>query len=97
VTLVNCLTACCPESGKIPLTFPNDREAISAALRTLRPYHLEDLKLVRIKNTLELTHLIISTGCIDYLKGETASIIGEDDMELEFDSAGDLISRLNNP
>jgi len=97
VTLVNCLTACCPESGKIPLTFPNDREAISAALRTLRPYHLEDLKLVHIKNTLELTHLIISKGCIDYLKGETAPIIGEDDMELEFDSAGDLISRLNNP
>ena len=96
VTLVNCLTACCPEAGKIPLTFPTDREAIIAALRTLRPYSLEEIRIVHIKNTLELTSLMVSRGCLDSLEGKPDQIIGEDAMELEFDSSGDLISRLGN-
>jgi len=96
VTLVNCLTACCPESGKIPLSFPTDREAIIAALKTLRPYNLEDIRIIHIKNTLELTTLMVSRGCLDSLEGKSDQIIGEDDMELEFDSSGDLISRVGN-
>jgi len=90
-TLVNCLTACCPESGKIPLTFPTDQEAIAAALRTLRPYDLEDIRIVHIKNTLELTILMVSKGCLDHLEAKNDPMVGEDDMELEFDSAGNLI------
>jgi len=90
-TLVNCLTACCPESGKIPLTFPTDQEAIAAALRTLRPYDLEDIRIVHIKNTLELTTLMVSKGCLDHLETKNDPMIGDDDMGLEFDSAGNLI------
>lgn len=93
VTMVNCLTACCPESGKVPLSFQTDKEAVAAALSTLRPYTLEDIRIVHIKNTLELTTLMVSVGCLDSLKGKAAQLIGEDDMELEFDGSGNLISR----
>lgn len=95
VTLVNCLTACCPESGKIPLTFQTDREAIAAALCTLRPYDLEDIRIVHIKNTLELTHLMVSRGCLDHLETKNDPLVGEEDMALEFDNAGDLISLMD--
>jgi hypothetical protein len=91
VTLVNCLTACCPESGKIPLTFSTDQEAIAAALGTLRPYDLEDIRIVHIKNTLELTTLMVSKGCLDHLETKNDPMVGEEDMELEFDSTGNLI------
>ena len=93
-TLVNCLTACCPESGKIPFAFKTDREALSAALSTLRPCNLEDIRIVHIKNTLELTTLMVSIGCLDFLKDKTDQIISEDDEQLEFDSMGNLISRV---
>ncbi len=95
-TLVNCLTACCPEAAKIPLTFPTDREAIIAALKTLRPCNLEEVRIAHIKNTLELTTLMVSRGCLDALEGKPDQIIGDDDMELEFDSSGNLISQVGN-
>ncbi|MBL7213005.1 MAG: DUF2088 domain-containing protein [Desulfobacteraceae bacterium] len=95
VTLVNCLTACCPESGKIPLTFPTDQEAIAAALRTLRPYDLEDIRIVHIKNTLELKTIMVSEGCLDLLETKNNPMVGKDDMVLEFDGAGNLISLID--
>jgi hypothetical protein len=67
-SLVNAVTACCPESVKIPLTFETDREAIATALKTLRPFDRKDLRMVHIKNTLELTRLMVSVGCLESFK-----------------------------
>ena len=77
VTAINCLTACCPEAGKLPLTYPSDREAIAAALVTLRPYGLDDLRIVYIKNTLELASLMVSKGCLRDLQGKSNLTIEE--------------------
>jgi hypothetical protein len=97
VTAINCLTACCPEAGKLPLTYPNDREAIAAALVTLRPYGLDDLRLVHIKNTLELTSLLVSKGCLSHLPEDANLLIEEKDLPLEFDRFGNLISPFGGP
>lgn len=94
VTAINCLTACCPESGRIPLAYPNDRDAIAAAMMTLRPCSIEDMRIVHIKNTLELKTLLVSQGCVAELKGKPGIEIGEEDVELEFDQEGNLISSL---
>ena len=93
-TMVNCLTACGPEAGMVPFTFPNDREAIALALKTLRPCSAEDIRLVHIKNTMELTSMMVSVGCLAALDKDRVGSIGEENLELEFDSSGDLISRL---
>ncbi len=92
VTAINCLTSCCPESGKIPLTYSNDREAMEAALVTLRPYSLEDVRVVHIKNTLELSPLAVSTGCLPDLSGNEAVEIDKETRSFAFDEDGNLLS-----
>jgi len=92
VTIVNCITCCCPESGRVPLTFANDKQAINAALKTVRPYQLDNIRLVYIKNTMELDKLLVSTGCLDYLRKNIRLKISEEEFELKFDSMGNLIS-----
>jgi hypothetical protein len=92
VTAINCLTACCPEAGKLPLTYPSDQEAIAAALVTLRPYGLDDLRIVYIKNTLELASLMVSKGCLRDLQGKSNLTIEEEDLQLKFDRSGNLLS-----
>ena len=91
-TAINCLTACCPEAGKVPLTYPSDREAIAAALVTLRPYGLDDLRMVHIKNTLELESLMMSEGCLSELQGKSHVTIEEKSLRLKFDGSGNLVS-----
>ncbi|EFK10252.1 conserved hypothetical protein [delta proteobacterium NaphS2] len=96
VSLVNAITACCPESMKIPLTFETDGEAIATALKTLRPFDHKDIRIVHIKNTLELTKLMVSVGCLDSFKKEIDLEIGSEDTALAFDDSGNLISHLYN-
>jgi len=96
VTAINCITCCCPESGRIPLTFPNDREALAAAMKTVRPCSLEDIRMVYIKNTMELEYLLVSAGCLPILKQRVNLEISEDDYLLEFDTEGNLLSPFIN-
>jgi hypothetical protein len=93
VTAINCLTACCPESGRVPLAYPNDRDALTAAMMTLRPCSAEDVRIVHIKNTLELKTLLVSQGCVAELEGKPGIEIAED-AELAFDREGNLMSSL---
>ncbi|MDZ7696362.1 MAG: lactate racemase domain-containing protein [Deltaproteobacteria bacterium] len=91
-TAINCLTACAPEAAKIPLAYDTDREAIEVALKTIRPCKTEDIRLVHIKNTMELSHMMVSEGCLPTLKQIKGQHVGEEVLELLFDSMGNLIS-----
>jgi hypothetical protein len=96
VTAINCLTACCPEAGRIPLAYPSDRDAIAAAMMTLRPCSIEDMRIVHIKNTLELKRLLVSQGCVADLEGRPDVDIEDEDLELRFDKEGNLVSLLTD-
>ena len=89
-TAINCLTSCCPETGKIPLTYDSDDQALAAALMTLRPCALEEVRLVWIKNTLELTELMVSQGCLGEFKQGAQVEVGPKGQELKFDAQGNL-------
>ena len=91
-TAVNCLTSCCPEAGKVPLTYDSDYQAIAAALVSLRPYELTDVRIVHIKNTLELVNLKVSQGCLHELKDNSTVDISEAETDLSFDDSGNLFS-----
>ena len=89
-TAINCRTACCPEAGMIPLTYETDQEALAAALMSIRPYTLEDLKLVRIRSTLELSELLVSEGCLGELAGREGVEVEGGWSELALDGRGNL-------
>lgn len=89
-TAINGITACCPEDCRKPLTYPNDRAALQTALKTLRPVDINELKIVQIKNTLELEHLLVSEGCLPDLTGDC--IVEPEGESMVFDRNGDLVS-----
>ena len=92
-TAINCLTACAPEAGKIPLAYATDREATEAALMTLRPSKTADLRIVQIKNTMSLMTLLVSSACLPDLKEKAGVVVDADDLELIFGHDGNLTSR----
>lgn len=94
VTAINALTSSCPEEAKIPMNFKTDREAIAAALMTIRPHTLNDLRIVHIKNTLELTNLLVSEGCLSDLAKSKKVDISSESLSMGFDQTGNLISLL---
>ena len=93
-TAINALTSSCPEEAKIPMNFKTDREVITAALMTIRPYTLKDLRIVHIKNSLELTRLMVSEGCLPELAKTKNADISTEHLSMEFDRNGNLNSLL---
>ena len=89
-TAMNSITACDPEGGRIPLSYAGDREAIAAALMTIRPFKAEDIRIVRIKNTSELGKIMVSRGCLADLEDKAHVTVNSESIRLEFDSSGDL-------
>ena len=94
VTAVNAITACFPEDMRLPLTLATEREAIAVALATIRPFTLNDVRIVHIRNTLALERLIVSEGCLAALQGREDIVLGSEVLRLGFDERGTLLSLL---
>ncbi len=60
--MTNGLTSTVVAPTKIPTTLPNDRQAIQAAIKTSNILDFTQVKMVRIKNTLELSEIEVSEG-----------------------------------
>jgi len=93
-TAINCLTACAPEGAFLPMTFETDREALAVAMMTLRPCTLEDVRIVHMRNTLDPKRLLVSEGCLSFLEDRKDVRISGEDLSLEFDGAGNIVSCL---
>ena len=92
VTQINCITGMCPESSRIPIAFETDREAVSAAFDTSGVLKPEDLRLVWIKNTLELEYLFASEALLAEIKtNPRLEVVGELS-DLPFEHSGNLAS-----
>jgi hypothetical protein len=90
----NALASCAPEDGKLPLTFASDREALGAALATLRPFTRDDLRLVHIRNTLSMERIEVSPGCLGQLETGADLVVAPEPEPLAFDREGALLSSL---
>ncbi|MCB2148952.1 MAG: nickel-dependent lactate racemase [Deltaproteobacteria bacterium] len=89
-TYVNCLTACCPEAARIPMTFDTDAQALKAAFSSIRPCTERDIGVVRIKNTMDLETLLVSEAYREEMEIlDTVEILGRADKPA-IDAAGML-------
>jgi len=59
-TRTNCITALHPEAAMIPITFPNDADAVEAALRTIGMIEPANARVIQISDTLHLTQTRVS-------------------------------------
>ncbi len=87
-TYANALTSTVLIAAKIPMFFNTEKEAIAVAVKTCNRVDPEKARIVRIKNTLELSHVLISET---YLPLDRADLeITGEPFPLEFDALGNL-------
>ena len=67
---VNCLTSAAPESGRLPLAFERDVDAVRAAFDTCGAASVDEFTLVWIRNTLQLQELLISTALLPLARAD---------------------------
>jgi hypothetical protein len=89
-TSINAFTARCPEDCKVPMITRSEEKAISVILNTIRPYTLDDLKIVHIKNTMDLDEMYLSPACLTDLKPEHPVVVEPQLLQMQFSRAGEL-------
>lgn len=67
-TYANGLTSTVVAPTKIATTLANDRLCIKAAIKTCNIFDFTKVKLVRIKNTLEISEIEVSENLLEYVK-----------------------------
>lgn len=86
----NALTSIKLISTKIPIHFDTDREAIQQALATLAADHPEQLRVMRIANTLSIERLLVSECCIGLLPGPPEIEVLGAPQPMRFNNDGNL-------
>lgn len=89
-TYVNAITSLGLQMAKIPIHFQNDREAIETAMASLASQHPERLRIVRIKDTLNLERVLVSECCSDEMTKRPEVRISGEARTMQFDEAGNL-------
>jgi hypothetical protein len=67
-TYLNALTAAQPASARLPVVCANDREAVRHALVAAGVERLADARVARIKNTLHIESMVVSSAALATLR-----------------------------
>jgi hypothetical protein len=89
-TYPNSLTSTVPLSAKIPMVLKNDRQAIQAAIKTCNILDKRDVRLVRIKNTLNLSEIEVSANLLSEVTGNKFLKAISNPYQLTFNAQGNL-------
>ncbi len=79
-----------PQRGQIPMAFPTDRDAIAAALLTCGRADVENARVVRMRNTLDLEHLLVSESLRDLVEADDRLSVTGDPAPMAFGEDGAL-------
>jgi hypothetical protein len=89
-TYPNTLTATLTGGVKIPMTLPNDRQAIQSCIKTSNLMDWSQVRMVRIHNTLCLSEIEVSENMLAGLARDKRFEILSDPYEFDFDAEGNL-------
>ena len=90
-TYVNALTALAPLMVRIPLTAANDRDCLDASISLARRMSGPDVRLGRIKNTLELENFSVTPPVAEEMRRAEVAMPAGAPVPLRFDSHGNLV------
>jgi hypothetical protein len=89
-TYANVITSTAPQAARIPLIMDSDSLAIQAAVKTCNVLNLNEIRMVRIPNTLNIQEIYISECMLKEAELlPDISIIGEP-LDFAFDGKGNL-------
>jgi Lactate racemase N-terminal domain len=91
-THINCINGMTPENGRVPIFFEKDRDALNTAHYNCGVFDPQDLRILWVKNTLELEYLYASQALLKEARSNTQLEILSDPFEFPFDQNGNLIS-----
>jgi hypothetical protein len=91
-TWMNVISSLSPVNARVPMHFPTDREALSAAMQTLGHDEPDAAKVLWIKNTLSCQSLLASEAYLEAARARADLAVESEPHPLAFDSAGDLAS-----
>lgn len=86
----NCLTSNILASGALPVSMPNDRSAIMAAVKTCGARDPDRITMLRVPNTLHLEYIFASEAMLDTLAARPGIEILGEPRAMEFDRDGNL-------
>jgi len=89
-TYCNIITNKQVEHARISPYFDTDKQTIQACIKTLLDSDMENLKIVRIKNTLTLGKIMISPALLEEAKSNPNIEVVSDFKPLPFDEEGNL-------
>jgi hypothetical protein len=87
---INAITGAEPEHARIPLALENDREAIDVAIKSVGLIPVADLKIMRIKNTMNLEYIDVSESYSNAFTKRTDIEIVSGPFPIAFDEKGNL-------
>jgi len=89
-TYPNSLTARTTIPSKLPIIMDNDKDAIKAGIKTAPNVDYENMKIVRIKNTLEMSFLKISEALLIEASQNPMIKVCSEPRDWQFDDEGNL-------
>jgi len=94
-THINSITGMTPENGRVPVFFEQDREALETAHYNSGVFNPKDLRIVWIKNTLDLEYVYASQPFLKEARSNPKLEILGKPFDLPFDENGNLVSKWN--
>jgi hypothetical protein len=67
-TYANIITSCNLDGAAVPIVMNTDRDAIALAVKTVVRVKPQDCRIVRIRNTLQLSHIQVSEPMLDEVR-----------------------------
>jgi hypothetical protein len=92
-THINSITGMTPENGRVPIFFETDCEALSAAHLNSGVFDPQDLRILWIKNTLELEYLFASQAFLNEARSNKQLNILSEPFDFPFDGDGNLVPK----
>lgn len=92
---INSLTSTATKGSYTPLVLPTDRDAIRGAIKTSNVPDMEKLRMMRIKNTLELLSFSVTPVMVNELEEQGCAVVGPAG-DLAFTAEGQLRDHRRN-
>jgi len=94
-THINCINGMTPENARIPVFFEKDREALHIAHYNSGVFDPQDLRILWIKNTLEIEYVFVSQAFLNQARSNPRIEILTEPFDFPFDENGNLVSQWN--